>query len=57
MRPIFEALGVRDVLAKSTGSPNPHNLIKATFAALTAIRSPDVVARKLGRAPRGDGRS
>nr|CAX84048.1 30S ribosomal protein S5 [uncultured bacterium] len=46
MRPIFEALGIRDVLAKSTGTSNPHNLIKATFAALKSIRSPRDVAAK-----------
>ncbi|MEO5341218.1 MAG: 30S ribosomal protein S5 [Magnetococcus sp. MYC-9] len=46
MRPIFEALGVRDVLAKSTGTSNPHNLIKATFAALQSIRSPQEIADK-----------
>ena len=46
MRPIFEALGIRDVLAKSTGTSNPHNLIKATFAALRSIRSPQQIASK-----------
>ncbi|MEO5348156.1 MAG: 30S ribosomal protein S5 [Magnetococcus sp. YQC-3] len=46
MRPIFEALGIRDVLAKSTGTSNPHNLIKATFAALLSIRSPQEIASK-----------
>lgn len=46
MRPIFEALGIRDVLAKSTGTSNPHNLIKATFDALKSIRSPREVAAK-----------
>ncbi len=48
MRPIFEALGISDVLAKSTGSSNPHNLIKATFTALQSIRSPQVVTGKRG---------
>ncbi|MBF0625034.1 MAG: 30S ribosomal protein S5 [Magnetococcales bacterium] len=48
MRPIFEALGIRDVLAKSIGSSNPHNLIKATFATLLSIRSPEDVAAKRG---------
>ncbi|MBF0399572.1 MAG: 30S ribosomal protein S5 [Magnetococcales bacterium] len=46
MRPIFEALGIRDVLAKSTGTSNPHNLIKATFIALQSIRSPQEIADK-----------
>ena len=48
MRPIFEALGISDVLAKSTGTSNPHNLIKATFQALQSIRSPEYVAAKRG---------
>lgn len=48
MRPIFEALGVKDVLAKSHGTSNPHNLIKATLAALQSIRSPEEVAAKRG---------
>lgn len=50
MRPIFEALGISDVLAKSTGTSNPHNLIKATFNALQSIRSPEYVAAKRGLA-------
>lgn len=50
MRPVFEALGIRDVLAKSTGSSNPHNLIKATFDALLSIRSPEDIAQKRGLA-------
>ncbi|MBF0175851.1 MAG: 30S ribosomal protein S5 [Magnetococcales bacterium] len=48
MRPIFEALGIRDILAKSTGTSNPHNLIKATFKALLDIRAPEEVAAKRG---------
>src|SRR4029450_1989012 len=35
MRAVFEALGVQDVVAKSVGTSNPHNMIKAAFAALT----------------------
>ncbi|MBF0446121.1 MAG: 30S ribosomal protein S5 [Magnetococcales bacterium] len=49
MRPIFEALGIHDVLAKSTGTSNPHNLIKATFQALESIRSPEYIAAKRGK--------
>lgn len=48
MRAIFEALGVQDVVAKSTGSSNPHNMVKATFAALKNMRSPRAVAGKRG---------
>ncbi|HEX5318728.1 MAG TPA: 30S ribosomal protein S5 [Stellaceae bacterium] len=49
MRAIFEALGVQDVVAKSIGSSNPHNMIKATFAALTAATSPRAVAARRGK--------
>lgn len=49
MRAVFEALGVADVVAKSTGSSNPHNMVKATFAALQSMRSPRAVATKRGK--------
>ena len=49
MRAIFESLGIQDIVAKSTGSSNPHNMIKATFDALTQIRSPRAIAAKRGR--------
>ena len=49
MRAIFESLGVQDVVAKSTGSSNPHNMIKATFAALNKIGSAMLVAAKRGK--------
>ncbi|MBF0421505.1 MAG: 30S ribosomal protein S5 [Magnetococcales bacterium] len=48
MRPIFEAVGLTDVLAKSLGTSNPHNLIKATFHALESTRSPAMIAAKRG---------
>jgi len=48
MRAVFEALGIHDVVAKSLGSSNPHNMVKATFAALTSMRSPRAVAAKRG---------
>lgn len=48
MRPVFEAVGISDILAKSTGSSNPHNLIKATFKALQESCSPDHIAGKRG---------
>ena len=44
MRPVFESLGVKDVLAKSKGSSNPHNLVKATVTALTELRDAYTVA-------------
>ena len=49
MRAIFESLGIQDIVAKSTGSSNPHNMIKATFDALTRIRSPREIAAKRGK--------
>ena len=49
MRAVFEALGVQDVVAKSIGTSNPHNMIKATFMALTSNQAPRSVAAKRGR--------
>jgi len=49
MRAIFEALGVQDVVAKSVGSSNPHNMIKATFEALGHLTSPRAVAARRGK--------
>ncbi len=48
-RAVFEALGVHDVVAKSVGTSNPHNMIKATFAALKAVTSPRAVAQRRGK--------
>ena len=44
VRAIFEALGVHDVVAKSVGTSNPHNMIKAAFDALVRCNSPRTVA-------------
>ena len=49
MRAIFEALGVQDVVAKSVGTSNPHNMIKATFEALSRCASPRMVAQRRGK--------
>jgi len=49
MRAVFESLGVQDVVAKSVGTSNPHNMIKATFQALSSIQSPKDVAAKRGK--------
>lgn len=46
MRAVFEVLGIQDVVAKSLGSNNPYNMIKATFDALISINSPRMVAAK-----------
>ena len=49
MRAVFEALGVQDVVAKSTGTSNPHNMIRATFEALGRSVSPRMVAQRRGK--------
>jgi len=46
MRAIFDALGVHDIVAKSTGSSNVHNMVRATFDALKNLSSPKQVAEK-----------
>ncbi|MDR0833568.1 MAG: 30S ribosomal protein S5 [Candidatus Symbiothrix sp.] len=48
MRAVLESVGVTDVLAKSKGSSNPHNLVKATIAALSELRDPAMVAQNRG---------
>jgi small subunit ribosomal protein S5 len=48
MRAVLESVGVKDVLAKSKGSSNPHNLVKATIAALSEMRSPYMIAQNRG---------
>ena len=49
MRAVFEALGINDVVAKSIGTSNPHNMVKATFDALGKMMSPRAVAAKRGK--------
>lgn len=48
MRAVFESAGVHNVLAKSKGSSNPHNVVKATFDALLKLRDPFTVAKDRG---------
>jgi len=48
MRAVLESAGVKDVLAKSKGSSNPHNLVKATLKALLELRDPRTVAIERG---------
>ena len=48
MRAVLEIAGVHNVLAKSQGSSNPHNVVKATIDALTKLRSPFQVAKERG---------
>jgi small subunit ribosomal protein S5 len=49
MRAVFETMGVQDVVAKSIGSANPHNMVKATFEALKDCTSPRSVASRRGK--------
>src|SRR6059058_1013824 len=49
LRAVFETLGIGDVVAKSLGSRNPHNMVKATFAALHKVASPRSVATRRGK--------
>src|ERR1700739_3743875 len=49
LRAVFETLGIGDVVAKSLGSRNPHNMVKAAFAALTGVTSPRLVASRRGK--------
>jgi small subunit ribosomal protein S5 len=49
MRAVFETLGIGDVVAKSIGSRNPHNMVKATFNALQRCASPRSVANRRGK--------
>ena len=49
MRAVFEMLGVQDVVAKSIGSQNPYNMVRATIDALTKESSPRMVAQRRGK--------
>src|SRR6056297_4233319 len=48
MRAVLDSVGIKDVLAKSKGSSNPHNLVKATMGALLDMRDPYTVAEHRG---------
>ena len=48
MRSVFEALGIKDIVAKSIGSSNPHNMIRATFDALSSASSPKLISTRRG---------
>ena len=49
MRAVFESLGVQDIVAKSNGTQNPYNMIKATMDALGRLQSPRSVATRRGK--------
>jgi small subunit ribosomal protein S5 len=49
VRAIMEAVGVQNVLTKSLGTENPHNVVKACFAALRMLKDPDKVAQSRGK--------
>jgi small subunit ribosomal protein S5 len=49
MRAVFDVMGVRNVVAKSHGSTNPYNLVRATLNALGHLRTPAEVAAKRGK--------
>lgn len=49
MRAVFETLGIQDIVAKSIGTSNPHNMIKATFDAFNSMASPRSIANKRGK--------
>ena len=49
MRAVFEVLGVRDVLAKCIGSPNPVNVVRATIKGLSEMTKPEAIAGKRGK--------
>jgi len=49
MRALFEAMGIQDIVAKSVGSTNPHNMIRATLDALRNLCAPRIVAQKRGK--------
>lgn len=49
MRAVFEVLGVKNILAKSIGSTNPGNIVRATINGLTNIYTPEYIAAKRGK--------
>ena len=48
MRAVIESSGIKDILAKSKGSSNPHNLVKATLKALLTLRDARTIANQRG---------
>lgn len=50
VRAVLQAAGVHDILSKSIGSKNPHNVVKATLVGLDSLRTKDEYFRRIGRA-------
>lgn len=48
-RAIFDVMGIRNIVAKSHGSSNPYNMVRATLDALSKLRSPSEIAAKRGK--------
>ncbi len=49
MRAVFDAMGIRNIVAKSHGSSNPYNMVRATLDALSHLRTPSEIAAKRGK--------
>lgn len=49
MRAVFDVLGVKNILAKTIGSSNPMNVVRATLKGLASMRSPELIAEKRGK--------
>ena len=49
MRALFDVMGIRNIVAKSHGSSNPYNMVRATLDALSKLRSPSEIAAKRGK--------
>jgi small subunit ribosomal protein S5 len=54
VRAVMESAGIRNVVTKIIGSRNPHNVVRATFAGLSGLRSPEQVARIRGKVAQED---